>query len=109
MIKIVTKIAFLFSYVLSSIWVWLYKHAVVPMSDFCLTSALKVRNSYVMCVNSKGSDKTGLMGCLTLAHGVQRRMISVVNFFIFLRLLFFALLFAICDLVHTVEAMYGLP
>ena len=25
-------------------------------------------------------------------HGVQRRMISVVNFFIFLRLLFFALL-----------------
>ena len=25
-------------------------------------------------------------------HGVQRRMISVVNFFVFLRLLFFALL-----------------
>ena len=37
-------------------------------------------------------------------HGVQRRMISVDNFFVFLRLLFFA----ICDLVHAVEAMYRL-
>ena len=27
-----------------------------------------------------------------LAHGVQRRMISVDNFFVFLRILFFALL-----------------
>ena len=29
---------------------------------------------------------------LESVHGVQRRMISVVNFFVFLRLLFFALL-----------------
>ena len=36
-------------------------------------------------------------------------MISVVNFFVFLRLLFFCFVVAICDLVHTVEAMYGLP
>ena len=41
---------------------------------------------------------------LMTRHGVQRRMISVVNFFVFLRLLFFALL-----LLHDVEAMYGLP
>ena len=42
-------------------------------------------------------------------HGVQRRMISVVIFFVFLRLLFFCFVIAICDLVHAVEAMYGLP
>ena len=41
-------------------------------------------------------------------HGVQRRMISVDKIFVFLRLLFFALLFnTICDLVHAVEATYG--
>ena len=42
-------------------------------------------------------------------HGVQRRMISVVNFFVFLRLLFFGFVVVICDLVHAVEAMYRLP
>ena len=44
-------------------------------------------------------------------HGVQRRMISVDNFFVFLRLLFFAVLLLLCDLVHAhaVEAMYSLP
>ena len=42
-------------------------------------------------------------------HGVQRRMISVVNCFVFFRLLFFCYVVAICDLVHHVEAMYGLP
>ena len=41
--------------------------------------------------------------------GVQRRMISVVNCFVFLRLLFFYFVVAICDLVHAAEAMYGLP
>ena len=40
-------------------------------------------------------------------HGVQRRMISVVNVFVFLRQ-FFCFVVAICDLVHAVEAMYGL-
>ena len=45
-----------------------------------------------------------------LVHGVQRRMISVVNFFVFFRLLlYFALLLLLCDLVHAVEAMYDLP
>ena len=44
------------------------------------------------------------------SHGVQRRMISVGKFFVFLRLLFFiCFVVAICDLVHAVEAMYGLP
>ena len=42
-------------------------------------------------------------------HEVQRKMISVVNFFVFLRLLFFCFYVAICDLVHDVEAMYGCP
>ena len=42
-------------------------------------------------------------------HRVQRRMISVDNLFVFLRLLFFCFVVAICDLVHTVEATYGLP
>ena len=44
-------------------------------------------------------------------RGVQRRMISVVNFFVFFRLLFFALLLRLCDLVQAVEAtgMFGLP
>ena len=36
-------------------------------------------------------------------------MISVVNFFVILRLLFFAFVVAISDLVHNVGAMYGLP
>ena len=42
-------------------------------------------------------------------HGVQRRMISVDNFFVFLRFLFFCFVVAICDLVHPVGATYGLP
>ena len=36
--------------------------------------------------------------------GVQHRMISVIIFFVF-----FGFVVAICDLVHAVEAMYGLP
>ena len=42
-------------------------------------------------------------------HGVQRRMISVVNFFRIFEIVIFCFVVAICDLVHTVEAMYGLP
>ena len=41
-------------------------------------------------------------------HRVQRKMISVVNFFVFL-ISFFCFVVAICDLVHAVEVMYGLP
>ena len=38
-------------------------------------------------------------------HGVQRRMISVVNFS-YLHLIFiFCFVFAICDLVHDVETI----
>ena len=39
---------------------------------------------------------------------VQRRMISVDNFFIFLRLLFFCCVVAICDLVHNKETILHL-
>ena len=41
-------------------------------------------------------------------HGVQPRMISVDNFFVFLRLLFFGCVVAICDLVHDVETIFHL-
>ena len=39
---------------------------------------------------------------------VQRRMISVVIFSYFLDY-YFCFFVGICDLVHAVEAMYGLP
>ena len=42
-----------------------------------------------------------------LNHGVQRRMISVDNFFVFLKLLFFALLL-LYDIVHDVETIFHL-
>ena len=44
----------------------------------------------------------------TYFHGVQRRMISVVNFFVFLRLLFFALLLLYVTLVHDLETIFHL-
>ena len=43
-----------------------------------------------------------------IMHGVQRRMISVVNFFVFLRLLFFCFVVDICDLVDDVETIFHL-
>ena len=42
-------------------------------------------------------------------HGVQRMMISVDIFFRILDLIIFCFVVAICDLVHAVEATYGLP
>ena len=42
-------------------------------------------------------------------HGVQRRMISVDNFFRIFEIIIFSFVVAICDLVHAVEAMYSLP
>ena len=42
-------------------------------------------------------------------HGVQRKIISVDNFFVFLRFFFFCFDVAICDIVHAVEATYDLP
>ena len=47
-------------------------------------------------MNSKVFTSSYFIGLL---HGVQRMMISGVNIFVV----------AICDLVHAVEAMYGLP
>ena len=48
-----------------------------------------------------------------ILHGLQRRMISVVIFFVFLRLLFVAILsyiyVAICELLQAVDATYGIP
>ena len=40
---------------------------------------------------------------------MQRRMISVVNFLRIFEIIIFCFVVAICDLVHAVEAMYGLP
>ena len=42
-------------------------------------------------------------------HGMQRRKILVVNFFRIFDIIIFCFVVAICDLVHSVEAMYGLP
>ena len=41
----------------------------------------------------------------TSTEAVQRRMALVVNFFVFLKLLFFCFVVAICDLMHDVEAI----
>ena len=41
-------------------------------------------------------------------HGVQRKMISVDIFRIFV-IIIFCFVVAICDLVHAVEDTYGLP
>ena len=41
-------------------------------------------------------------------YGVQRRMISVDNFFVFLRLLFLCFVVAICDLVHDEKTIFNL-
>ena len=42
-------------------------------------------------------------------HWVQRRMISVDNFFCIFEIIIFCFVVAICDLVHAVEVMYCLP
>ena len=42
-------------------------------------------------------------------HGVQLRMISVVIFFLFFEIIIICFDVSICDLVHAVEVMYGLP
>ena len=41
-------------------------------------------------------------------HGVQRRMISVVNYFRIFEIIIFCFVVAICDLVHDVEAIFHL-
>ena len=41
-------------------------------------------------------------------HGVQRRMISVDNFFRIFGIFFFCFFVAICDLVHDVETIFHL-
>ena len=42
-------------------------------------------------------------------QGVQHRMVLVVNFFKFLKILFFfCFVVAMCDLLHDVEAIHGL-
>ena len=46
---------------------------------------------------------------VSLDHGIQRKAVIVVNFFVFLKLLFFCLVVTICDLVHDVKAIHGLP
>ena len=44
-----------------------------------------------------------------LKHRVQRRMISADFFFLIFEIINFCFVVAICDLVHAVEATYGLP
>ena len=42
------------------------------------------------------------------SHRVQRRMISVDNFFVFFEIIIFCFVVAICDLVHDVETIVHL-
>ena len=44
-----------------------------------------------------------------LKHGVQCKMISVDNSFVFFEIIIFCFVVAICDLVHAVDATYGIP
>ena len=65
-----------------------------------------------LCRTLSETPKTGFLMTWLIweqLHGVQRRMISVVNYFPFFEIIIFHFVVAICDLVHTVEAMYGLP
>ena len=41
-------------------------------------------------------------------HGVQPRMISVDNFFVFFEIIIFCFVVAICGLVHDVETIFHL-
>ena len=41
-------------------------------------------------------------------HGVQRRMISVDNFFRIFEIIIFCFVVALCDLVHDVETIFHL-
>ena len=45
---------------------------------------------------------------LNIKHGVQGKMISVDNFFRIFEIIIFCFVVAISDLVHAVEATYGL-
>ena len=53
--------------------------------------------------------KTIALYCKGVLHGAQLRMITVNNFFRIFDIIIFCFLHAICDLVHAVEAIYGLP
>ena len=44
-----------------------------------------------------------------MKQGVQRRMVLVVSFFVFLKLFFFCFVVAILDLVHDVEFILPFP
>ena len=55
-----------------------------------------------------GTLKTDFLTTRIIFLWVQRRMISVDNFFVFFRLLFFCFVVAICDLVHDVETTFHL-
>ena len=43
---------------------------------------------------------------IQVKQGVQLMMVLVVNFFVFLKLLFFCFVVAICDLVHNAELYF---
>ena len=62
-------------------------------------SHVKGKPAFCICKN-KGAD--------SLHHGVQRRMISVDNFFRIFEIIIFCFVVAICDLVHDVETIFHL-
>ena len=66
----------------------------------------KENNNLISQKKDKKKKTTNTDYIAPTMHRVQRRMISVVNFFVFLRLLFFCFVIAIYDLVHDVESIF---
>ena len=71
-----------------------YMHSTLIVSDSCFQS-VRYQNKSIKITKPM--------------HRVQRRMISVDNFFRIFEIIIFCFVVAICDLVHAVEAMYSLP
>ena len=57
---------------------------------------------YKLTLSAFGSGELKME--LSIKHGVQRR-----SFFCIFEIIVFCFVVAICDLVHALEAMYGLP
>ena len=58
--------------------------------------------------SGKSFEKGVRLRCGRPQHGVQRRMISVDNFFLIFEIIIFCFVVAICDLVHDVVTIFHL-
>ena len=72
-----------------------------------MESKLLLLFAFVSAHSCNGTQRSRINTRLS-KHGVQRRMISVDNFFRIFGIIIFCIVVAICDLVHVVETMYSL-